>query len=506
MKQKACEQEGNSTKKPDGGYFPLSVLQICMVWFARKRHLITALDQRVYFALCELKSRRCTLKPGESPYYTIQELERLVGWGRGPFPLRASQSRLQKAGLLATSKKSEITLTTTPESMPLDDLSGLHHMLGQIKNPNRKIPVPRRIIRLIASGARPSVIATIFGHLIRCMYFKNGGCNPKGTCKVSWIAELFNISPRSVKSARKHLTEELGWLEPLSTEQWYLNRYGLRVNINLYWNGAVSNDTPKIAPPSVDNSPHEQATGPEKEPKISPPQAEKEPKISPPSNIDQKPLQDLKNQKPERHPFGEPACGGNGFCAKTSKTRPTLNKVLSSDLRDMNRLLSLYEQALAKGMAEKSDRGRLNFVAAAEHARSIGSINPPGLFAWMVRKQQWNYITNDDEDSATRRLKTHLYGNFTETRGTIPWDGLKPERLELSEDARIIAAVKRALQQHQMQIDPFFAIRREKPEFTRERYKAAEDELRNHALRQKQQNTPEDMSSELAHVREALPA
>ncbi len=66
----------------------------------------------------------------------------------------------------------------------------------------------------------------------------------------------------------------------------------------------------------------------------------------------------------------------------------------------MNR--SAWSASLVNG----SECDRLRFFAAAEHAKAIGTRNPCGLFATLVRRKLWHYATLDDEDAARRRLQS----------------------------------------------------------------------------------------------------
>ena len=88
--------------------------------------------------------------------------------------------------------------------------------------------------------------------------------------------------------------------------------------------------------------------------------------------------------------------------------------VLVHDLRETERLLQLYNQAVTAGFLSRSEGDRLNFVALAQHVLSYRPDNPGGLFTQLLRKRHFDYITQDDEDTAQRRLKRALYG------GTLP--------------------------------------------------------------------------------------
>ena len=72
------------------------------------------------------------------------------------------------------------------------------------------------------------------------------------------------------------------------------------------------------------------------------------------------------------------------------------------------RLLDLHAQAVAAGYISPSEADRLNFFAAANHARVIGSRNPPGLFVRIVRSGLWNFLTQDDEERARVQLRCAL--------------------------------------------------------------------------------------------------
>ena len=90
---------------------------------------------------------------------------------------------------------------------------------------------------------------------------------------------------------------------------------------------------------------------------------------------------------------------------RSTADRPTLRDVKPGDIHDPARLLDLHAQAIAAGYVSSSEADRLNFFAAANHARVIGSRNPPGLFVRIVRSGLWNFLTQDDEDVARVQLQ-----------------------------------------------------------------------------------------------------
>ena len=59
------------------------------------------------------------------------------------------------------------------------------------------------------------LLATTLGHLLRCMYYRDGRCCPDGRCKSSWIARTFGVDIRNVKAALEK-SANLG--KPISPE------------------------------------------------------------------------------------------------------------------------------------------------------------------------------------------------------------------------------------------------------------------------------------------------
>jgi len=144
------------------------------------------------------------------------------------------------------------------------------------------------------------------------------------------------------------------------------------------------------------------------------------------------------------------------------------------DLQDTARLLVLFEQAHTQGLIGNSDSERLTFLAMAEHARVRGSSNPCGLFAELIRRQRWDYVTDSDEGAAYRRLKHHLYGPDSPRAAPAPGTPAPPE---LSKDAAIVRYLQTKLGRAGFQGDVFGLVSREDPSWTRERWECATAEL-----------------------------
>lgn len=178
--------------------------------------------------------------------------------------------------------------------------------------------------------------------------------------------------------------------------------------------------------------------------------------------------------KPEP-PVRRPTANGSGM-GGVSLPPPTWNDVQLEDLKDTGRLLKLFEQAVALGLVSSSEADRLRFVAAAEHARAIGTRNPAGLFVRLVRGGIWTYLTQDDEDAASLRLKHHDFGD--------PWRSVPVSgrggsslRAALSEDARVVREIRASLRNAGYRGDPFYALRAHDSSWTRTRWDEALAEL-----------------------------
>lgn len=433
-------------RKPEGGYRLFSVMQLTMAWFAYRTERIQFRDLRAYFALHEMEARRCEVDSERLPAFGLSELRGLVG-GEGGSRLKRSIDRLEASGLVSWSE-TKLIFAASPDVMA-GDISGLWTMLGEIKNNRRRVPVPRRTVRLIAQAGRPVVVATILAYLLRCVYMRGGGVVGEGTCKASWVADVFRVGERNVKGVKKFLAS-IGWLTLEKTPHWHRQRYGGRAVVNLAWE----------RPDSYADREHESA-----------PRTADFPPESAPPYVNQKPFQERNlNQKPASaadRPTGFSI--GNG----EEKKPPTLKHVVVEDLKNTGRLLALHEQAVEAKLVGSGDHERLLFVSLAEHALVKGTLNPCGLFMDNLRKKRF-YITNCDEDAAHERLKRHFFGAPRKRECEK-----KPKfvRVELSPDAKLAAAVQRVVNERRITGDAFTLLRRERPDWTRERWDAAVNEF-----------------------------
>jgi hypothetical protein len=464
----ACIPQNDSVplSRPEGGYQLIPAIHLALAWWAYHEDHIRLADLRVWFACWEMRARRCRVPSPLPRRFGLGELAKLTGLA--PRRLKAAIRRLEAARLLAWSEAA-IGFPAPAEALERIGGDGFRPFFDRIPNHGRRVPVPRRVLRMLAAGCRPAMIATILGHLLRCLYVKGGTFQAIGRVKASWIAEVFGVGLRRVKEARKELVG-MGWLIPLPSPQWAMNRHGALVRIDLAWSrrdggGATGADSPAMASiPGLELAPPAPPPGPE---------------LAPPDS-DEEPLRGDKDQEPAA---GGPA--GFSIAQPEEKTRedagpgnPDLRHVVPEDLADTGRLLELYAQAVAAGLAVASEWGRLRFVAAAEHARDIGTANPCGLFAKLVRCGTLHYATEGDEQEASGRLRRHLYGTSPPGRSApSEQGGIVRGMAELSEDARLVQAVRATARRAGFRGDPFPLLKRQKPEWTRERWDRAVEEL-----------------------------
>jgi hypothetical protein len=354
--------------KPAGGYVPIPADNLLRAWRAYQEGVIGLFDLRVWLACHELVARRCSMDRKLKACYRLEELRPLLGGGTSA-RLRKTVRSLEAAGLLDWQGDSIGLVPSACEDESLDA------MRDAVQNWRRKVPVPRRVVRFLAGCGRKVIIATVLGHLLRCVYWRDGGCISGGRCKASWIADVFGVDLRNVKAARKELVD-LGWLMPLDTSQTSLNRWGLPVVVNL---DLVLADGRAC--------------------RESPPPGQLSTAKSPPPYMNKELPSGSKNQQLGRGRIA-------GLAVKKERERePDLRSVTVADLMEPRRLDRLFRQAVAIGAAADSPAERLRWFAAAERALNLGTLNPCGFFMRLFRQSLWHYITNAQEDAARVKLQ-----------------------------------------------------------------------------------------------------
>jgi hypothetical protein len=486
--------------KPIGGFVPITVIQLCLLWWLLTSHQIRLLDVRVWFACHELgeHARRCQLAPGQIPHYTIDELRQLLRLRRGPHAIRAALRRLEDLGLLTWGPHS-LTFATSPSDLQGADLTGFYVMLDRIENNRRLVPVPRQLIRWIAQGCRRVRLATVLGHLMRCLYYKKEGiCVSGGRCKSSWIARVFGVDHRQIKAERQRLLA-LGILEAgPPSPQWLLNREGPWCYVSMTWTQAglreastsrfdtytsvqvkdatqlpplPAAETTQLPPPCLNSEPL-RGLGTElnhqKPAQADPAPAAVSTPLAPPSpSPADSGIQSVEDTTPQALPLApppsSPADSGiqsvDDHTPKAPLLPPSLNHIVLEDFEHVSRALTLYHQAQRQGLIGRSEAERLKFMSTVEHARA--GVDPGALLADNIRHQRWHY-DDAEEDAAHRRLTQHLYGIDPQHRTAPPPPPPGPPPA-LSKDAWCVHELQRQLRRHGFDGDVLALLRQEDP-------------------------------------------
>ena len=439
-----------------GGFVPIPARLLLHAWHACRARPLGVADFRAYLACREVAARRhLATVAGRAPSFTFAELARLLGVAERR--AKASVNRLVTAGLLHWSASA----LAFPRPPCETDDGRLADTIGRGQG---DLAIPRRLLRFLVRGGRPALIAAALGLLLRCLSRRRGGFDGRGRAKASWIAQAFGVDARAVKAARRELVT-LGWVAHESSTQAAENRWGRAYRINLAWAGRPAPCRDVLPTGCRGSTPPTVPAG----------------RGSTPPLINQDPLREgIRNQDPAP---GGPAgvdvseAEGGGETPTTVpvvRTAPRLADVRPEDLRDAARILELHRQAVARGLVGASEADRLKFCAVAEHAQAVGTINPGGLFAKLVRRGWWHFATQGDEDVASQRLKRHLYGG---PGGVVVLPAVASLPAPLSADAVVVRAVRTALARAGGRTDPFPVVCAKDPSWTRERWDRAQAEL-----------------------------
>ncbi|MFN0133116.1 MAG: hypothetical protein ACKVW3_11415 [Phycisphaerales bacterium] len=347
---------------PAGGYALVPAMGLLRAWWAFRAGIIRLVDLRVWLACFEVVERRCGLQKGHPVRYRLEELQHLLGTHELS-ALRTSVSTLQRAGFLDWSP-SHVRLTS-PASV--DSLPEMVQAVASTKNLRRSVPVPRRVLRLLARTPRPVLIATVFAVLLRCVFRREGGVRSDGLVKSTWVAEVFGVHERNVKRARAVL-RETGLLIDLPTSQWVLNRHGAGTRLNLEW-----------CPPC----------------NATPPRTLRFTAGSPPPRTTEPSLTGSINQSPGRGTDGPEA-------------RRSLGHIHEAELRSADGLRVVFERAAVAGLVRRCEADALNVAAAAARALRVADRNPCGLFASIVRGRWWHLVNHSDEEQGRRAVSAML--------------------------------------------------------------------------------------------------
>ncbi len=276
-----------------------------------------------------------------------------------------SLRRLAAAKLLSVDD-GNVSMPKAVAQGALDELSLSAEARSMMRGRSRRVPVPRRLMRWLAACGTAARISVAFGHLLRCLYYRQGQCVSGGWCRAGCVAEVFGVSLRAVKAGRAELLGS-GWLVRHEVSQWQVNRWGQACVINLDWSGTSVN--------------------------LHAEQRRVEHRSAPP-------LPTPRTSSSRR--TKKPAQRGDGV---RENGTPTFTKLEIGDLVDIERLRVLFAQAVDRRWVTRSEADWLNFASSAHYATRKATKNAPGLFRWLVTRREWSRIAEADEAAARRRMR-----------------------------------------------------------------------------------------------------
>ena len=490
--QHAASIDVGPRTKPEGGFVPVRVWLLAAAWWSYQTKRLTPRAFRVLLALHEMKSRRCELERGRRPRYGLEELRGLVG-GVGGMHLRRDIETLKTLGFVRSSDRGgDFAWPKSVEDLALPLAEFQEWFALHFENRARLVPLPRRLVRFLAGAGTKALLASSLGHAIRMLYMRKGQVDPRGRCKASWVATAFGIDITSVERGRAKLLE-LGIIvrdhADSSKERWARRRWGGCFHWNLAWNETSGSE--RRAQPEVDTGTPLVSTGTPETTPLCTSNGKRETETAEDSDTGLRGMLEdsttgLRGVESDRYLHSgsknqKPTSGGPSGVLKPKKVEgarppktPTVRAIHEQDLEDTGRLLQLFDDARSRGLTEGSDAGRLRFVSLAEHARRYGTTNPAGLFRSLLERRRWHFITQEDEDLAVQRLKRHS----SEERYSAPIAAKKPvPKQQLSDDAQFVQLLIRTLRNRGIAGDPFEHVACHRPEWTRERWEAAKDEL-----------------------------
>lgn len=423
----------------EGGHISIPSVELCCVWGMLLERRLKATDVRTWLAAREVAERRKFASAGREPVYRASELSALVG-GAAPRQIRASLRKLERLGIIRWEGR-WLRFIDSPESLAVVDTSGVQRLQALMPKARRSFPMPRRMLRLLAGGVKRSVLATVLGHLLTCPHYsRSKGWNGEGSCHGPRLCETFGISDSSLREARTHLVEQLGWMKRIEMPQWHVNKYGGRFELALDWNPHTLASVGE-----GQGAPAELSTA-----ESGGPNTGTGPVSGGPSH---------KQNSSTRIQISEPVASPPGPRHESSKKvqvgPPNLRKLECVDLPNVERVMALFDQALvdpmwkAKGWAPyDSHLERLNWAAAARRVHVRGGFNPPGMFVHLVSKRLWNHVSNEDEDAVRCELARLMNPDIEAPVLGAGRRGSKRSAPKLSSDGKVLRCVEVALRRH----------------------------------------------------------
>ncbi len=344
-----------------GGYSTFTTGELWLLCNSVAKKELAFSSLKIYLACKEMVERRCKTK--KSAQYGAGEIEKLTGLSSRSIKIGLKQLANRKLLLF-----SEDVIAFYPielsEKCPFDT------------NPNRLVPIPRRLLRVLSRHHSKGQIIVTLVHCARGLFLLQGQLVMKGAVKSSWIQKALNIGRTTINSTRAWL-RKIGFLKAQQgIAQWRLNRFG-------YYFEILCGQFPK-----------------RKKRETS-----KNTEIDTPYKIT--PFNKLKLNTSNRRLTSNSKGYKSGFFKRKFNSEPDIRDIQREDLKQISSLLTLFKQATLRGWLVDSEHSFQNFVGAAVRATNLGT-NPPALFVGLVKnKSFWKYITHAEEERAVSAIKRY---------------------------------------------------------------------------------------------------
>lgn len=390
----------HTARKPDGGFVLIPAWALLAVWWASRTGDLRPVDLRVWLASFECVARRCRAQRGRPVRYTAAEL-RVATDARSERGIRASLRRLERTGLMTWSVAGPVHAERF-EHIVLNHPGPLLDVLRLLSMHDRRVPVPRRLLSELCRCNAPGLLAAAFGHLLRALFNGRRECRSGGLCKASWVAQVFGLSVRTVRRNTALLVRS-GALHRERISQHVMNRYGGSSTWNLCWD-------PRTEGCRI----RRQARRVLRCTRLSPLPAAIDTAASPPRKTGNSLTGSDHQQRTAPRDGARTSPVGMHGPFRGSRG---LGHVRTHDLTHSEGLQRLFERAASASLVRRTEAAAHTFAAAASHALRVGTRNPAGLFATIVRRGLWRYLSAEDEDRA-RPLARSLVTSFV--RPTAP--------------------------------------------------------------------------------------
>lgn len=341
-----------------GGYAVVTLQQLANLCALRKANQISFAAFRVWLAAVEQQAKRCQAKGRVR--FSLVELARLAG-GVGERSLRLRLRELEAAEILFWS---ETRIEFPTLELPAGAALAEHFGTGL----RRPVPIPRRLLRLLAKHTKPAEVIATIAHLVRCLFKRGKAITSQGFVRAEWVSEVFGVSVRAVYATRAWLLK-LGVLVQVPVHQLVLNKHGALFQVRAQALAPAEKPVRKFAGPLKKSTRSSTFINQIK--------------------INNKPAQ-------RRAP---------GVQKELSKS-PSLRAIVPEDLRRLSRLEPLYRQAIAAGWLARSEQNARNFIAAAVRATCVNG-DPARIFVSLVKRQLWHFVSQEQENRALQAFARH---------------------------------------------------------------------------------------------------